>query len=154
MSYTNVMGEFFSISYRLFFPPFSSPFSFNPKNAKNYHSWAVYGFWGGLLVIGMASRLVSHLYNSRRSTIIADIEELEDSPSPSTRSSLLLAPIKATNHWLRAHLIIPAAFGTYHQRLYWGCSIPTRMETILISLFWILNFVLCAISYNVFEGNL
>lgn len=105
-------------------------------------------------MIGMANRLISHFYNSRRSHGATDVEGLEDLPSSSGKSSIILAPIKATNHWIRANLIIPAAFGSHHQRLYWWCSIPTRMETVVVSLFWILNFVLCAISYGIFKDNL
>lgn len=104
----------------------------------------------------MANRLISHLYNSRRSRTTTNLEGLGESPSPGTKSSVMLAPIKSIHHWTRANLIIPAAFGSHHQRLYWWCTIPTRMETVIVCLFWILNLILCAASINdsVFENNL
>ncbi|KAK5052581.1 hypothetical protein LTR84_002446 [Exophiala bonariae] len=58
------------------------------------YGWAVYGFWGGFLVIGMANRLISHLYNSRRSRTTTNLEGLGDLPFSSAKSSVFLAPVK------------------------------------------------------------
>lgn len=156
--FTSVMGECLS-TFCLFqpfqpFQPFHPLISLMKRMLMSFYSWGVYGFWGVFLLIGMANRLFSHFYNSRRRQGATDVEGLGDLPSSSGKPSVILAPIKATHHWIRANLIIPAAFGSHHQRLYWWCSIPTRMETVVVGLFWLLNLVLCAISYGVFENNI
>jgi ferric-chelate reductase len=62
--------------------------------------------------------------------------------------------VTSINHWIRTYLIIPAAFGTHHQRLFWWCVIPTRMEAVMVAAFWILNLVMCCVSYEIFSPNL
>jgi hypothetical protein len=52
----------------------------------------------------------------------------------------------------RTHLVIPAAYKSYHQRLYYRFNIPTRMETIIVSVYWTLNLVLCAMNFEAFYG--
>lgn len=58
------------------------------------------------------------------------------------------------DHWVRANLIIPTTFGTHHQRLLWWCSVPTRMETLVVLSYWALSLILCAVSYYIFTPNL
>ncbi|RVX68247.1 hypothetical protein B0A52_07250 [Exophiala mesophila] len=108
------------------------------------YGWGVYGFWGGLIFIGMASRFIFFVSRSRLRRPAADIEG-----EGVTRKSGLLSPFKAVHHWFRTNLIIPAAFGSHHQRLYYWCAIPTRMETLIVVMYWGLNIILCAISYEV-----
>lgn len=102
----------------------------------------------------MVNRLISHFVHSRRRQLATDVEGDGANPKSGARSSRLLSPFKSAHHWLRANLIIPAAFGSHHQRLYYWCTIPTRMETVIITLFWILNLILCCVSYEIFEPNL
>lgn len=102
----------------------------------------------------MANRFISHILSSRRTRQTIDIEGEPPASTPRTGFSRLLNPFISVHHWFRANLIIPAAFGSHHQRLYYWCAIPTRMETIILALFWILNFVLCCVSYEIFERNL
>ena len=92
----------------------------------------------------MASRFIFFVSRSRLRRPAADIEG-----EGVTRKSGLLSPFKAVHHWFRTNLIIPAAFGSHHQRLYYWCAIPTRMETLIVVMYWGLNIILCAISYEV-----
>lgn len=98
----------------------------------------------------MTNRLLTHLFRRRSSAVTNDLE------STSPTSKLFGGPsglLGAAQHWIRTNLIIPATFGTYHQRLFWWCMIPTRIETIVVGLFWILNFVICCVSYEIFYPN-
>ena len=65
-----------------------------------------------------------------------------------------LSPFKAAHHWIRTHLIIPAAIGTYHQCLLYWCSIPTRIEALVITLYYAISLILTALVYDTFQGNL
>ncbi|RVX66609.1 hypothetical protein B0A52_09360 [Exophiala mesophila] len=143
------------ISYDLYEAGYRSSSAFDMQYVLHkQYGWGVYGFWGALLLIGIANRFISHILASRSIRKTIDIEGEAPASSPRTGLSRLLSPFVSVHHWFRANLIIPAAFGSHHQRLYYWCSIPTRMETIILTLFWILNFVLCCVSYDIFEQNL
>lgn len=109
-------------------------------------SWGVYGFWGGLLVIGMASRFISFVSTTRLRRPAVDVEGEGATAKPG-----LASPFKAVHHWFRTNLIIPATFGSHHQRLYYWCAIPTRVETLIILMYWALNIILCAVSYEILD---
>ncbi|KAK2798400.1 hypothetical protein FQN50_008840 [Emmonsiellopsis sp. PD_5] len=93
-----------------------------------------YWFWGIVLITGMIRRLLAQFSKPRISRVFS--------------------PFRSLQHWVRTHLIIPAAFGTHHQRLFYWCSVPTRIEAVVISLFYILSLVLTCVGYDVFKGNL
>lgn len=98
----------------------------------------------------MVNRLASHIFTSRRVSAPVDIEGRE--PSPTSKSSFGL--FTSAYHWWQTNLIVPAAFGTHHSRLYYWCTIPTRMETLIVVAFWVLNVILCGVTYDVFYPNL
>ncbi|EDN06900.1 predicted protein [Histoplasma mississippiense (nom. inval.)] len=70
------------------------------------------------------------------------------------RSSHLLAPSRRMRHWIRTYFIIPAAFGTHHQRLLYWCAIPTRAAAIVVVLFYVLSLIFTCVGHDVFRGNL
>ncbi|KEF58795.1 uncharacterized protein A1O9_03638 [Exophiala aquamarina CBS 119918] len=98
----------------------------------------------------MANRLVTHFFTSRRVSVVVDIEGRETSPTSKPSFGLY----SSASHWVRTNLIVPAAFGSHHQRLYFWCTIPTRMETLVVVAFWILNLILCGVTYEIFYPNL
>lgn len=98
----------------------------------------------------MANRLVTHFFTSRRVSVVADIEGR--GASLTSKSSFRI--FGSAHHWVRTNLIVPAAFGSHHQRLYYWCTIPTRMETLVIGAFWVLNLILCGVTYEIFYPNL
>ncbi|EXJ78504.1 hypothetical protein A1O1_08905 [Capronia coronata CBS 617.96] len=114
------------------------------------YGWAVYGFWGVILLIGIVNRFITHTLHARRTPAYGDVEE------PGTRLKARGMPsiFSVAHHWVRMNLIIPAAFGSHHQRLLHWCTIPTRTETVIVVSFWILNLVLCCVSYEIFIPNL
>jgi ferric-chelate reductase len=60
----------------------------------------------------------------------------------------------AAHNFLRTNFIIPPAFGSYHQRLFYYCTIPTRMEAVPIVVYYAMSFLFVFLSYDIFEGNL
>ncbi|KAL7786013.1 ferric reductase like transmembrane component domain-containing protein [Trichoderma afarasin] len=117
------------------------------------YGWAMYGFWGGILLIGMLRRLITHIIESRSSPLSSDPEDLgaADSREKSTAGTKSLTYMYSR---IRKHLTIPSGLPPYHSQLLFGCTIPTRIESLVIISCWILNFVLCCVNYRGFEGNL
>jgi len=112
-----------------------------------FYSWAVYGFWGGIVLIGILNRIITLVLTSRHNNR-RDIEQHQ--PIAITTEG----PLGAIRRWTQTYLIIPAAFGSHHQRLLYACTIPTRAETIVVAAFWILSLILCCVTYDVFYPNL
>lgn len=57
--------------------------------------------------------------------------------------------------WLRRTLILPATFGKRCQTPIKGLgTIPPRMESLIITLYVILNVVFCFPGYTIFAGDL
>lgn len=114
----------------------------------------MYGFWGGLLLIGMINRLVTHFSVARRMKNATDVEVGNASTNSKGNRTGPIALFKSIHYWLRAHVIIPAAFGTHHNRPFYWNTIPTRMETIIVVAFWVMTFILCCVTYHIFSPNL
>ncbi|EXJ60500.1 hypothetical protein A1O7_04653 [Cladophialophora yegresii CBS 114405] len=117
------------------------------------YGWAVYGFWGGLMLIGIINRIATHFFHSRRLRLRTDVEGSHSSMPQRGRSGPTTFA-SAIHHWLRAHVIIPAAFGSHSTRPLLWSTIPTRMETIILVSFWVMTFILCCVSYYISWPNL
>ncbi|KAL1966474.1 hypothetical protein VTN77DRAFT_4396 [Rasamsonia byssochlamydoides] len=113
---------------------------------------ASYFFWGSVLLVGTINHFLTNLFHLHRRC------EKECLRGPSKYLPYLpgdlVKLLERIHHWIRTNLIIPAAIGSYHQRLFYYCSIPTRMEAIPIISFYLLSFAFMALSYDIFEGNL
>jgi|SRR5579862_8240482 len=55
--------------------------------------------------------------------------------------------------YLKKYFLLPATFGKAHVRRPWSFSIPLRSQTILISIYLILNLVFMCIHYHLFMEN-
>ncbi|KIW31772.1 uncharacterized protein PV07_03368 [Cladophialophora immunda] len=118
------------------------------------YGWAMYGFWGGLLLIGILNRLTTHFSQSRRLKALDDVEGRKTSSTQKGPRTGVVAAVNSVHHWLRSNVIVPAAFGSHHNRpLFWS-TIPTRMETIIVISFWLMTFILCCVGYHIFWPNL
>ncbi|KIX92196.1 uncharacterized protein Z520_12077 [Fonsecaea multimorphosa CBS 102226] len=118
------------------------------------YGWAMYGFWGGLLLIGILNRLSKHFYQSRHLKTLDDVEGRKGPSSHEGPRSGVIASVNSIHHWLRSNVIVPAAFGTHHNRPLFWTTIPTRMETIVVISFWLMTFILCCVGYHIFWPNL
>ncbi len=107
----------------------------------------MYGFWGGVLVIAIISNMFNKLWQRRYRSRSTDGEGV------SPRAYQLPAPLGLITHLVQTHLTIPAGFKSYHQRLYYGFSVPTRMESIVVFIYWTISLILCAVNIKAFQGN-
>lgn len=107
----------------------------------------MYGFWGGLLFLGMMKNAFDVFIARRFEQYHADSESLARAPS--------VFSSKAGTAWtiFNQHLVLPFTVGTHHQRKLWGCTIPTRMVSIVVGAYWVLNLILCAVTYDAYVGN-
>ncbi|KAK1240457.1 hypothetical protein MKX07_004485 [Trichoderma sp. CBMAI-0711] len=122
------------------------------RNRENY-GWAMYGFWGIVLLFGTFHRLISHFLEGR---VLPSSTGPEDTGSADSREKSS-AGTKSLGHLysrIRKGLTTPSVFPPYHQQLLFGCTIPTRLELFIVASYWIVSFVLCCVSYRAFEGNL
>lgn len=113
---------------------------------------ATYWFWGIVLTLGFLNRIHDYVFHSRLRRYSYDIERHYQQPH--SKSLTYLSPLKYVHNWIRTHLIIPATFGSHRQQLVWWCTIPTRMEAVVIGSYYALSFTLSCSSYdNLFPGN-
>lgn len=122
------------------------------KWTHHAYGLAFYGFWAGILLCGIASNAWYSLSGHRAVRRSSDIEGR--GIQPKRNPNRFLAPVYHFSHYFRTYISVPAAFGQYHQRLLWWCTIPTRWETIVVFSFWTLAVVLSCISYEPFTGNM
>jgi len=109
----------------------------------NWHhqsGFALYGFWG--VVLGI-SAIANILKSSNVSTY-----------PPHTQSSRTVQFMHSVWRWIRVNLIIPPAFGSHHQRLLYWCTIPTRMESIIVTAFYIFTTYLSVSHYRLISNNI
>ncbi|KAG4440540.1 hypothetical protein IFR05_003956 [Cadophora sp. M221] len=114
------------------------------------YGWGVYGFWGGVLLIGIITRFVKFLAHRTpqqdRSLDVATAES-HSSPHAYTTAQKLWG-------WAQAKVVFPPVIGTHHRRLLGGFTIPTRLQTSVVLAYWAWSIVICAVSYNIFSPNL
>ncbi|OJD11947.1 hypothetical protein AJ78_07380, partial [Emergomyces pasteurianus Ep9510] len=120
--------------------------------AHHTFGFVSYWFWGIVLLSGILNRLFTHFTGARQRSTRYDSEG--HTSHINSGAPLLLQPFRWLHHWIRAYFIIPAAFGTHHQRLFYWCSIPTRVETIVIVIFYVLSLALTCVGHDIFKGNL
>ena len=102
----------------------------------------------------MVYRLVEFFILPRRLGCGAD----EETSSRAAKSSKPRSPqyllIRNMHAWLQKKFIVPTAIGTHHREPLLFCTIPTRMETVVIAAFWIINIAICSATYELFFPNL
>jgi hypothetical protein len=112
-----------------------------------FDSFAMYGFWGSILLIGMIRNAYNILWHSRSGRGSND-------PEKSYPDAQTLTQTEIAFHWLKTNFIIPTLFGTYHRRLWYSFAIPTRIEALIIIFYWSISIILCSVNFKTFEGNL
>ncbi|KAF2725974.1 hypothetical protein K431DRAFT_238308 [Polychaeton citri CBS 116435] len=99
--------------------------------------YSLYGFWCLVFLIGASNHI---LHFTRSST-----------GSKSFSSSGIISRIRT---WIRRCLILPALFGGRCQEPVGWCTIPPRIESMLLGIYIALNFVYLFPGYQLFSGNL
>lgn len=131
---------FFDLGYR-------STASMNRTNYLNWtFAWALYGFWGLVISVGMITRGVQYARHSRH-------------PQPSLIRGEVLerqhgSMIARVGRGMRRNLLMPLLFGNGREKPLEWCSTPTRMEGLLVGLYVVMNIVFCFPGYTLVEGNL
>lgn len=108
--------------------------------SANSVSYAMYGFWGLVLLIGCINRIVEYFLRC------ASTRNKGSSQNASISGKLRL--------WYRRHLLLPAVFNGQCQEPIGWCTLPPRLESLLLALFLLMNFVFCFPGYRLFLGNL
>lgn len=109
----------------------------------NWHhqsGFALYGFWG--IVLGVST--IVHLLKFIRLSFY----------SPNIQPSTTTRMLPSAWTWIRVNLIIPPAFGSHHQRLLYWCTIPTRIESIVVLAFYVLTTYLSMSHYRLIDNNI
>lgn len=107
-------------------------------------SEAMFIFWGIVVFFGVCYNLISYLLSSHSNEI-----SVEGSNIKRSRGALAGSWTK-----IRAMFLVPATFGHHCQIPVWQATIPPRIETLIISIFVVINVILCATEYTAFENNL
>lgn len=112
--------------------------------------FALYGFWGPILLFGMLQKAIRHLAERRRGYVYVDAEGNSQQSNASGKPGLL----SRIDAWSNKYLVTPSLLPPYRQKRLLGCTIPTRAVTFVLAAYWILNFVLSCVLYRAFTGNL
>ncbi|KAF1834927.1 ferric-chelate reductase [Decorospora gaudefroyi] len=114
------------------------------------YGWYMYYFWLVVVAIGITTRLLSLIRNlAHRNKTYRPLPEAR--PSVSSEPQSIFSPPYG---WLKGYLIVPATFGDRCSRTHGWCTIPSRIQSLTILLFVMLNVVLCSCSYRLTDGNL
>lgn len=108
-------------------------------------SCVLIGFWVLVVVVGMASRLLSFLTQNDRTDYVAQHHEGSANASVTRTQNLRL--------WFRRVISTPATFSK-DCRVPQMCVVPPRIESLTIASFIIINVIFCFTGYRAFVGNL
>ena len=115
----------------------------------------MYYFWVIVVAIGLLSHLVPYLLNFQihdrkwQSLPSDDIDGTEDQSYRNQRS-ILDTPYTL----LKRYITVPATFGYKRSQNIGWCTIPTRVQSLTIGAFILINIILCSCSYRVFPNNI
>jgi ferric-chelate reductase len=107
----------------------------------------MYGFWAIVLFGGILRNLYNTFWHARADRQKQAHHEGESAP-------LDISVLSNTWRLFRQHVTLPPVLGDRHRRLLFGFFVPTRIEGFIVYSFWIVSLVLCAVTYNTFEGNM
>ncbi|KAJ5151218.1 uncharacterized protein N7482_010470 [Penicillium canariense] len=138
-----ISSSYFRLSYR------SVDAWYGGKSRSLTYCLGVYGFWAGILGIGMLYNLLNSRSIYKMTQTRSDIEQWG---TPSKLGPTL--KFAAIHHWVQTNFIVPSAIGSYRRRLLFGCTIPTRMESLAVGSFWALVVALNVVGMDVFSESL
>ncbi len=108
-------------------------------------SYALMGFWCIVVFAGIINRLFAAAVQHNTRGIYQD---------PEASSNQRIRPrFGATQRWIRRHVVLPAVFGYRHQQPLGWCTIPTRIQSLMLLSFIVVNVILSSVNYRAFENN-
>jgi hypothetical protein len=99
-------------------------------------SWAMYGFWGLVVIVGLINRCTELLAARRYG------------------SGKYRSEPNSVRLWIRKRLLLPATFGQHCQDPVGWCTIPPRSESMLLISYLVMNIIFMFPGYDLFAGNL
>ncbi|KIW75330.1 hypothetical protein Z517_10071 [Fonsecaea pedrosoi CBS 271.37] len=105
---------------------------------QEWYGWAMVGYWGLVMSLGILYRfylLVAQVIQQRR----------KDNGSSSSPAWLLRYKM-----WMRRWITTPALLGYHSAQPFGWCTIPPRLQSLLVILWVIINVILCCIDYHPF----
>lgn len=126
---------------------YESTAAMNRTNYFNWNfTWALYGYWGLVIVVGIITRLVQSARHRRQPQI-----NLIRGDVPERQHGFIISRMA---RGVRRNLLMPLAFGNKRQKPLDWCAPPTRIEGLLVALYVVMNIVFCFPGYHLVEGNL
>lgn len=113
--------------------------------------WSMYVLAVGVILIGVANRVFAFIIHAaiKRSGLLLDVERTKGGKPVVPNRGIFN---KINNLWTK-HITLPATFGYRHIQPWAFCTIPTRLQSILLFVYVALNFIFCCVDYHTFEGN-
>jgi hypothetical protein len=119
---------------------------FGSQTGNPVISYALMGFWGIVVFAGIINRLFAAAVQHNTRGIYQD---------PEASSNQRIKPrFGATQRWIRRHIVLPAVFGYRHQQPLGWCTIPTRIQSLMLLSFIAVNVILSSVNYRAFENNI
>lgn len=148
MAYVNKYHDFYGYVLRTFqirLRGFLTP--------RHRNSTMVSWFWTAVVLVGTLRHL-AHVFRTNQPRNVSRLEADE----VSDRETLLLkgkpTGAEQASLYLRRFITVPATFGRRCLQNIGWCTIPPRVETLTILLFFLLNVAFSIHGYYIFEGNL
>lgn len=108
----------------------------------------MYGFWAIVLFVGMVNRLFTAVVQWRMRRTYQDSEASID------RRQISKPRFSGIRSLIQRHVTLPALFGYRHQEPLGWCTVPTRIQSVLVFAYVAINLVLCSVTYRAFDHNL
>ena len=100
-------------------------------------------FWGAVLLLGILNRLFHLFVHWKRP---ASTFQVRRSPASAGTSRFFTK----THTLFRRFISVPAFAGYRHQQPLGWCTIPARLQSLTIFVFFIYNLLVCAVGYKAF----
>lgn len=118
------------------------------QNSNMIERFALYGYWLILIFVGILNHAIKNLIYRNSRYLEGDVES-DKNHTMGTVTNVY----SQFRYYSQQYLTLPSLFRDYHQRQLFWCTVPTRLEGFVIFSYWVLNIMLCCVSYRTFPGN-
>jgi hypothetical protein len=109
-------------------------------------------FWAIVISIGIATRLATFIPRIRKQEwqrVSTDPNEPDSTGFPINKTST-----STSRALIKRYITIPAAFNDRCSQPLGWCTLPSRIQSLTIFLFVLLNIFLCTVDFRITHGNL
>ncbi|KAL3418133.1 ferric-chelate reductase [Phlyctema vagabunda] len=118
------------------------------------YGFYMYVYWAMVITVGVSTHLISRIIGLwKRDQQWQPISTSDGGGLERTTVKRKLTVLSYPYTWIKRFITVPATFGYKRSQNIRWCTIPTRIQSMTIGVFILLNVVLCSISYRVFEDN-